>query len=96
MNPQNLGWSLEGTEHKDDSAIVPQMCDGLDSATGEIQIDDGEGGEDAQSVASLGRTIHMLAITGRRRSEEEMLALDPGDKVRREGVVYAAHAGSIL
>ena len=37
---QNLGRSLEGTEHKNDTAIVPWMHDGLDSTAGEIQIDD--------------------------------------------------------
>src|SRR5947209_7742557 len=96
MNAKNPRRPLEGTEHEDDAAIVPQMRDGLDAAAGEIEIGNGQWIDDVQRVEPLGRAVHMPTVARSCGCEEEMLALDPGDQIRSDGFVDATHDGPIL
>src|SRR5580700_7538118 len=57
VKPKNVGRTLKGAEHKNDSAVFFQVSDGLDSAAVEVDIGDFRWRENAKCVESLGRKV---------------------------------------
>lgn len=71
VNTNNLGRTLEGTEHENDSAILTQMSDRFDTAAREIYVSYRARIENPKRTQPLRRAIDVSTGIERRRGNEE-------------------------
>jgi len=77
MQTENLWGALKRAKHQNDSSILFQVRDGLNSTSIEIKVGDSAWTEYAKCVQSLRREIHVTSgIEWRSRDKEHVLGLD--------------------
>src|SRR5258708_25184819 len=80
----DIGRSLEGAEHQNDSAILLQVGDGLHSAAVEIELSHPGRAENTKRVEPLGREIDVpVRIQGGRGAKKDLLRFvkTPGNTI---------------
>lgn len=89
----DTGRAVEGIEHECNAAVLAQVGDGLDAATGQVLVPDTSGGDDMEGVAhALGGDVYMrLGTQGRGCDPEDLLLEQPRDDLGRDGFVEFAH-----
>src|SRR4051794_22460199 len=96
MQSNNLGRTVQGAKHDDDTAILIEVRGGLGTAASVILVGHFQGSKDAEGLSAFGGGVDVAVRRKRCRGDEENALLsEPGCEFTVDVFVWLAHEAEI-